>query len=216
MGARPGHARPRWALKPTDSTGKSFALRPPAGLRLAEERRCHVRAVADAMMQAQEAELAGQDFDEAVVSGLSERDAMADPSGILARLMDVPGQAALALSLMEGASGLSGDELFYLRACVRARSSSARTPMLLQAVFLTSIGIAEPLVTRMVLLLLHHGSSPGAYESLADPRLEERARELCFGAPGKWRKALVEILGVATWPGRWTGSGWPCCGRTGT
>jgi len=99
------------------------------------------------MMEMQEAVLAGQELDEAAVSGPTDRDAMVDPFGILARLIDVPGQAALALSAMEQASGLSGNELFYLRAYTRASSKPARTPMLLRAAFVTSIGIVEPLAT---------------------------------------------------------------------
>jgi hypothetical protein len=193
-----------WDLVPVvEAAGQQYDQKPPAqvadsspaGPRLAEDRRVQVRAIADAMMGIHEAALAGREFDEEALSGLSERDAMADPFGIVARLIDVPQQAALAVSAMEQASGLSGDEMFYLRAYMRACSKSARTPMLLRAVFVASIGTVEPLVTRLVLLLLYHGS-PGAYGSLADSRLEERARELCFGAPGRWRRTLVDTLGV--------------------
>jgi hypothetical protein len=145
-----------WDLVPVvEAAGQQYDQKPPAqvadsspaGLRLADERQVQVRAVADGMMEMQEAALAGQEFDEAAVSGLSERDAMADPFGILGRLINVPEQAALAVSAMEQASGLSGDEVFYLRAYMRACSKSARTPMLLRAVFVASIGIVEPLVT---------------------------------------------------------------------
>jgi len=148
-------------------------------------------------MEMQEAALSGLEIDEAAVNGLSEHDAMADPFGILSRLIDVPGQTALALSAVEQASGLSGEEMLYLRAYMRASLKSARTPTLLRAVFVTCIGTVEPLVTRLVLLLLYY-TSPEAYESLADPALERRARDLCFGAPGKWRESLVDNLGITT------------------
>lgn len=181
----------------TSSPPRRQPTRPRLGCDLTDERRTRVRAVADAIMEAQEAALAGREFDESVVSGLSERDAMADPFAILGRLIDIPEQAALALSAVEQASGLSGDEMFYLRTYMRASLKSARAPMLLRAVFVTCIGIVEPLVTRLVLLLLYY-ASPGAYESLADPALEFRARELSFGAPGKWRESLVVNLGITT------------------
>jgi hypothetical protein len=69
--------------------------------------------------------------------------------------------------------------------------------MLLRALFITAIGTVEPLVTRLVLLLLYY-SEPQHYTSLADPTLERKARSLCFGSAGRWRKTLVDTLGVTT------------------
>jgi hypothetical protein len=82
-------------------------------------------------------------------------------------------------------------------AYLRASHKSARTPTLLRAAFVTSIGTLEPLVTRLVLLLLFY-VNPGTYGPLADPVLERRARELCFGGPSKWRESLVGTLGIAS------------------
>jgi len=49
-------------------------------------------------------------------------------------------------------------------------------------------------VTRLVRLLMYH-AAPQDYSSLADPSLDEQARQACFGAPAKWRAAL-EAQGV--------------------
>jgi hypothetical protein len=62
--------------------------------------------------------------------------------------------------------------------------------------FTAAVGSVEPLVTRYVTLLLFD-AEPGAYESLADPSLEREARDLCYGGPAKWRKALVDRFAVS-------------------
>ena len=94
--------------------------------------------------------------------------------------MDIPAHTELAVSLVERAASLSSDELFYLRAYTRAKLKSERTPMLLRALFVTAIGTVEPLVTRMVLLLLYY-ANPGQYGSLSAAELEDDARSLCYG-----------------------------------
>jgi hypothetical protein len=40
--------------------------------------------------------------------------------------------------------------------------------------------------------------APGSYASLADPELDKKARDMCYGSPTKWRKALVDTLGITT------------------
>ena len=169
----------------------------PAGRQLTAERRSHVRAVADAVLAMQETAISEQQLDESAVSGLTMRDAVADPFGIVGRVMNVPEQAALAVEAMGQMAPLSAGEIFYLRAYIRARLKSERTPMLLRALLVTAVGTIEPLVTRLVLLLLYY-ASPQSYRSLADPALEREARRLCFGSPKKWRKSLVDVLGVTT------------------
>ena len=168
----------------------------PAGQRLTAERRSYTRAVADAVLAMQDAAVSEAALDESAVSGLTMRDAVADPFGILGRLMNVPDQAAVAVEALAQVATLSGDEMFYFRAYVRAKLKAERTPMLLRALFVTAVGTVEPLVTRLVLLLLYY-ASPQSYRSLADPALEREARRLCFGSAKKWRKALVDNLGVA-------------------
>lgn len=149
------------------------------------------------MVEMQDAALGGQEPDESKVSGLTLREAVADPFGIVARFMGVPGQTELAVSLAGQAASLSHDEMFYLRAYTQAKLKSARTPMLLRALFVTAAGTVEPLVTRLVLLLLYY-ADPQRCGSLAAPGLEDEARSLCYGPPEKWRKSLVKRLGVIT------------------
>jgi len=52
-------------------------------------------------------------------------------------------------------------------------------------------------VTRLVQLLLYE-AAPGSYASLADQELDEKARDMCYGSPAKWRQALVDTLGITT------------------
>ena len=66
---------------------------------------------------------------------------------------------------------------------------------MLRAVFAAAVAVVEPLVTRMVLLVLYK-AMPDAYTSLADPELDDKARSLCFGPPAKWCETLVETLGI--------------------
>lgn len=167
----------------------------PAGRRLPAESRSHARAVADAVLAMQDSAIAGTELEESAVSGLSMRDAAADPFGILYRVMNIPEQTSLALDMMERAASLTADEMFYFRTYVRARLKSERTSTLLRALFVTAVGTVEPLVTRLVLLLLYY-TSPQKYASLTDPALARETRRLCFGSSKKWRKSLVNVLGV--------------------
>jgi len=169
----------------------------PAGRRLTGERRTQIRQLADMITAAQEAALAGHDLDASALIGVSLREMIADPFGFLGPLLDMPGQVSAALSAVRHVSDLSQDDMFYLRAYMKATLMSDRTPVLLRALFVTTIGTVEPLVTRLIQLLLYY-AEPQVYTSLADPELEDKARQLCFGGPGKWRTSLVDQLGVTT------------------
>ena len=92
---------------------------------------------------------------------------------------------------------MSPDEGSYFTAYVQAKDQLSRTPLLLRAVFAAAVGTVEPLVTRLVQLLLYE-AAPGFYASLADPELDKKARDMCYGSPAKWRKALVDNLGITT------------------
>ena len=52
-------------------------------------------------------------------------------------------------------------------------------------------------MTRLVRLLLCE-AAPGSYVSIADQELDEKARDMCYGSSAKWRKALVDTLGITT------------------
>jgi hypothetical protein len=172
----------------------------PAARRLSSERRGQVRALADAVASAQKAVLDELDLDESALDGVSFREMAADPFGSLGPLLDVPRYISASLSAVAQVGDLSRDDMFYLRAYMKAVMMSDRTPVLLRALLVTAIGTVEPLVTRLVQLLLYY-AEPRVYASLAAPELEDKARQLCFGGPGKWRTSLVDYLGVSTLAG---------------
>ena len=117
--------------------------------------------------------------------------------------MDIPAYLTKVLSRLGSAdflaelAGMSPDEGSYFTAYVQARDQLSRTPLLLRAVFAAAVGTVEPLVTRLVQLVLYE-AAPGSYVSLADPELDKQARDMCYGSPAKWRKALVDTLGITT------------------
>ena len=92
---------------------------------------------------------------------------------------------------------MSPDEGSYFAAYAQAKDQLSRTPLLLRAVFAAAVGTVEPLVTRLVQLVLYE-AAPGSYASLADPELDKKARGMCYGSPAKWREALVDTLGITT------------------
>ena len=88
-----------WDLVPVVvAAGEQHDRQPPAevadmsaaGQRLTSERRSHVRAVADGIMQLQEEALTGREIDESAVSSLTLSEALADPFGVLGRLSKFP------------------------------------------------------------------------------------------------------------------------------
>jgi hypothetical protein len=164
----------------------------PAGRRLSSDCRSQVREMADAILAAQE----GPELDESALGGLSVREVLADPFGLLNRLTSNADQTELMLSAMGQVAAFSSDEIFYMQAYTRAKLKSERTPVLLRALFLTAVGTMEPLVTRLMVLLLYY-TDQKKYASLADPALEKKARGLCFGSPKKWRDSFAK-LGVSS------------------
>jgi hypothetical protein len=122
---------------------------------------------------------------------------------VVGRLTDFPAYQAQVLSSLGSAdflaelAGMSPEEGSYLVAYVQAKDRLPRTPLLLRALFAAAVVTVEPLVTRMVQLVLFE-AAPGAYGSLADPELDKRARDMCYGSPTKWREALVGTLGITT------------------
>ncbi|MGH3225350.1 MAG: hypothetical protein ACRDPY_42820 [Streptosporangiaceae bacterium] len=167
---------------------------------LAGGRRALLRKVGDALSEATATATGEHPIDESALAGLTAAEITADPFGIADSLMDPAAYVARVFSalgpdLMAQLGAMSADEASYLAAYLQAADQQPRAPVLLRAVFAAAVATVEPLVTRMVLLLLHE-AAPDAYASLADPELDSKARSLCYGSPAKWRKALVGTLGV--------------------
>lgn len=165
-----------------------------AGQRLTASTRARLREAAREWADQAFAALDAAEFNDSALAALTRPQVIADPFGTMASLLDV---SAIATNLMPAlAAGLtSTDEALYYFSYLRAIRRSPRTPLLLRALFVTAIGTVEPLVTRMVLLLLRH-TQPETYPSLTDPALDKKARELCYGPPRKWRDTLVDTFAI--------------------
>lgn len=166
-----------------------------AGRRLNEDARVRVRQAAREWADQAHTALDTAEWDESAAASLTLADIVADPFGNVASLVDLPSVAAEIKSAL-GAGLTSVDEGLYYFSYLRSVARSRRTRLLLRALFVTAVGTVEPLVARMVHLLLHH-TQPHAYPSLADPDLDKKARELCYGPPRKWRETLVDTFGIA-------------------
>jgi hypothetical protein len=167
----------------------------PAAADLDDASRAHLRALGDAFTGVLDEAVAAQLADEDALGSLTPAEVMADPFGTFGALIDLPAYMQQALPATAELAGLSPREMLYLATYLRQTTKSARTPLLLRALFATATGIVEPLVTRLVRLLMYH-AAPQDYSSLADPSLDEQARKACFGAPATWRAAL-EAQGVS-------------------
>lgn len=168
---------------------------------LTAERRAFLRNLGDLFNGAMAAAIDRQPIDGSAMEGLTAAEITADPFGAADSLMDTPayvGQvlSALGADFFAELGSMSADELFYFTVYVEVADQQPKGPILLRAVFAAAVATIEPLVTRMVQLLLFE-AAPGAYSSLADPDLDGRARDLCFGPPAKWRETLVGTLGIS-------------------
>lgn len=166
----------------------------PAARGLDSSDRARLQALGDQFIATLDAAFAEQRIDEEALGSLTPTEVIADPFGTLGALLDLPAYLQQALPAAAGLASLSSREMLYLVAYLRQAAVSPRTPLLLRALFVTAVGTVEPLVTRLVRLLMNH-AAPQQYSSLADPRLDQQARDACFGPPTKWREAL-EALGV--------------------
>jgi hypothetical protein len=140
-------------------------------------------------------------IDESALAGLTAAEITGDPFGVADSLVDPAAYVAEVLSapgadLVAQLGAMSADEASYLAAYLQAADQQPRAPALLRAAFAAAVATVESLVTRMVLLLLYEAAHD-AYTSLADPKLDNKARNLCYGSPAKRRKALVDTLGVS-------------------
>jgi hypothetical protein len=199
-----------WELVPVVmKASEAHQLRSPAhvadeagfGRSLSPQRREHLRRLGDTLQGAINAALAEQPMDESLLAGLTPAAVSADPFGIANSLMDTPlylervtGQ--LEESFIAQLEAMSVDDAGYLTSYLSALDQSPRVPVLLRALFAAAVSTLEPLVTRLVLLALHDEAPPGTYASLADPTLDKKARDMCYGSPVKWRQAMVDKLGI--------------------
>jgi hypothetical protein len=175
----------------------------PVARTLAPERRARLRELGDTLSEITTTAVQHQTIDETAIERLTAADITADPFGIAGRLMNIPAYLTEVLSrlglagLVTELAGMSPDEGSYFVAYAQAKDQLSRTPLLLRAVFAAAVSTVEPLVTRLVQLVLYE-AAPGSYASLADRELDEKARGMCYGSPATWRKALVDTLGITT------------------
>ena len=192
VAASEGHAQ-RPAAELADSL--------PVARTLDAGRRSRLRELGDTLINVTTTAIEDQPVNEAALEDITAADIIADPFGVVVRLTDFPAYQAQVLSslgptdFLAEVAGMSPEEGSYLAAYVQAKDRLPRTPLLLRALFAAAVGTVEPLVTRMVQLVLYE-AAPGSYCSLADPELDKKARDMCYGSPAKWRKALVENLEV--------------------
>ena len=173
----------------------------PIARSLAPGRRARVRELGDTLGDTMTA--AGRQYpvDEDALGNITAAEIVADPFGVVGRVTDFPAYLADVLSRLGSTeflaelAAMSPEECSYFAAYVQARDQPPRTPLLLRALFAAAVGTMEPLVTRMVQLVLYE-AAPGSYTSLGDPELDKRARDMCYGPPARWREALVSTLGI--------------------
>jgi hypothetical protein len=172
------------------------ADRSAAGVRLSVDERDHVRELADRFAEGLDEVYDEALADESRLASVPIADAGADPFGFIGSLVDLAQVGEVVQHNFADLSGVSSDQMLYLRSYMQAKLREPRTPALLRALFVTVVGTIEPLVTRLVRLLLF-AQAPEDHSSLADAALEEQSRRLCFGPPSTWRSVLVDQLGVA-------------------
>lgn len=106
------------------------------------------------------------------MAGLTAAEITADPFGAADRLMDTPAYVTHAFRagdrILTKLGSMSADEIFYFSVYVQAADQQPKLPALLTAVFAAAVATVEPLVSRMVQLLLYE-TAPDTYISLADP-----------------------------------------------
>ncbi|MEY9860207.1 hypothetical protein ABH935_005843 [Catenulispora sp. GAS73] len=168
----------------------------PAGLRLDQQTRSRLQETAREWETATFTAFDSLQLNTTAVDSLTAAEAAADPVGTLNSLIDLPTAIGAALGSLPAAGLASIDEILYLSSFMQARTRSSRTPMLLRALFVNSVGTIETLVTRMVHLLLHH-TDPTTYPSLTDPALDLQARKMCRGSVDTWCDVLVNKFNIA-------------------
>jgi hypothetical protein len=196
-----------WHLVPAAvAVAETHATRTPTevadattvGRRLPEADRQRVRTAADDWLVTARVRFEAVELNtSAVPAGLTRAEAMADPFGLVTKLIDMQ---ALANDLLPAAGEIpltSIEEWTYLLAYLDAVQTPRAAPPVLRALFTAAVSMIEPLVTRMIQHLLIR-RDPGTYPSLSDPALGEKARDLSRNGPKQWRDQLVNQFGVTT------------------
>jgi hypothetical protein len=179
-----------------EKSANAVAEQSPAAARIFDERKKSLRDALDAAVDKMHARLETLPVDRDAVERVTSAKFLTDPVGTVEAI--APDAMGIIGDLMGEFSNLpltSLDEADYLRAYATAPMRASRRSLLLRSLYLTGLGSIEPLLARMVRLLLVHAEGH-RYPSLTAPGLEERVRELCYGPPSKWRTSLVSDLGV--------------------
>lgn len=166
-----------------------------AGRRLPLEARDRLAALADEAPGVLDALLPELSSRIDAAEPIDKATAIVDPFSIL---RDVGGLQVLATgsaAVFAGHSVGSIDEIAYLRTYLDALVPTARSEMLLRAMFLAVMGSIEPMLLRIVRRLLLH-QRPQEFASLGDPDLAKVADRLCREGPAQWRKRLVTKFGL--------------------
>lgn len=171
------------------------ADREPSAQRISPERRAQLRAWIDTIVDGMSGGFDELVIDESAADGLTAADVMADPFGVVSKLVDFSPIVEKLVALASEVPAATTDEAAYTFSYLRYRGSSPWAPMVLRALFVTAISSIEPVVSRFVQILLQN-RDPTTFPSLADEALEQEVRKLCFGPPAKWRTVLVEELGI--------------------
>lgn len=167
-----------------------IADRSPAGMRLAVQQRKAVRSVADLFKAALDTQYAS--LDEMALAGIDPGQMLADPFGTLRSVIDLDAVIRLVGGQFANMAAMSADEALYLRTYMQESVREERVPLLLRALFVTAVSMVEPIVSRMVQLLLYRAEKD-RFDSLGDPRLDREVRERCFGGPARWRQVLADL-----------------------
>ena len=168
----------------------------PSSQQISQDRRTELRHWIETNLDTLTRELHGQPIDTSVADGMSLADIMANPFGFLQQFVDFRPLLEPLLGLTRQIPARTANEAVYALTYLRYRSSLPLAPTLSRALFVTTVSSIEPVVSRFVQILLQR-RDPIAFPSLADENLEQEVYKRCFGPPAKWRKVLVDGLGIS-------------------
>jgi hypothetical protein len=162
----------------------------PAAAAVSSERQQILIAAADGFLASLAVLAEGFYSDElaANAAAIDDLEVFADPWQVAGPLMNGV-MSALEPDALRAELRTVGEAQFF-NAYVTAVQRQARTPKLLQALFVTAMGALEPMLGQLVPRLLYT-RSPDEYTSLADPKLAQATRKFTSGNPSDWRRRLT-------------------------